>query len=171
MHRKLTLSLAKLAPSSISPAGIHTAPMKAAVSSKNARGGFPSGPFGMRVPVHPGVLVNNALSAGISAQGSEMTTARDTGIRKLFSIVTIFDKVDARLIDVTGDGGWWYEYALPWLDVTGRSGSMFDLGAMMVLPTSTASVGAVGGIERVDSSIEVKEGVCDGCRVGTPPPT
>ena len=81
----LTFSRAKLAPSKINPAGIQIDPKKAAVSSMKARGGFPSGPLGILVPVHPAVLVKRALSGDIKATGIEIKTANETGIKKLLS--------------------------------------------------------------------------------------
>jgi hypothetical protein len=101
----LTFNRAKLAPSSIRPAGIHIAPINAAASSIKLKGGFPSGALGILVPVHPSVCVNSALRGGISAHGMDTITANEMGMRKLLRIMTSRLSGVMRLMEVRGDAG------------------------------------------------------------------
>jgi hypothetical protein len=54
--------------------------MKAAVSITNARGGFPSGAFGILSPVHPVTGMNNALRGEMIPHGIAIRIDIDTGV-------------------------------------------------------------------------------------------
>ena len=81
VHGLGILILANEAPSNIKPTGIHKAPMKLAVSSRNARGGFPSGPLGILPPVQPSTLVKSAFRGVTRAMGSATKRDIETGLR------------------------------------------------------------------------------------------
>ena len=78
----LTFNLAKLAPSRIKAAGIDMAPINAAVSMMNAKGGFPSGALGTRSPVQFATGTNRALSGEIIPHGIAMAMDIETGVAR-----------------------------------------------------------------------------------------
>jgi hypothetical protein len=66
------------------------APMKAAVSVINAKGGLPSGAKGTRVPLHPSTCTNKALRGDMIPQGMAIAIDIDTGVANPLMKMTIF---------------------------------------------------------------------------------
>lgn len=140
-------------------------PMKAAVSVMKANGGRLSGAKGTRSSLQPSTWTKRALRGDMMPQGMAITIDIETGVASPLIKMRTFLAKEVRSTEGTGVMGWWKP------DRDGACvGAISEEGPGVGRSESIASTGAVAGIERVRSIIDVKEDARDAFRVGLSPP-